>query len=160
MTLQLPACVSHLPLSREPLAANFLRVSREIALIFIAHLIPHQLNTKPNTIKSHKTQGTKLIQLQHFLLWNKVNIKHSCKSQLYNHKLVKFTILKSNWINQVRLSLINLDQTSTTIWVYDHTSEFILSNRFLFFLASQNLHSIIAITTTIKYKLYTGDTLG
>ena len=45
----------------------------------------HQLNTKPNTIKSHKIQGTKLKQLQHFLLWNKANIKHSCKSQLYTY---------------------------------------------------------------------------
>ena len=44
----------------------------------------HQLNTKPNIIKSHKIQGTKLEQLQHFLSWNKANIKHSCKSQLYN----------------------------------------------------------------------------
>ena len=44
----------------------------------------HQLNTKLNTIKSHKIQGTKLKQLQDFLSWNKANIKHSCKSQLYN----------------------------------------------------------------------------
>ena len=29
--------------------------------------ILHQFNTKPNTIKSHKIQGTKLKQLQHFL---------------------------------------------------------------------------------------------
>ena len=50
----------------------------------------HQLNTKPNTIKSHKIQGTKLEPLQHFLSWNKANKKHSCKSQLYknNHILV------------------------------------------------------------------------
>ena len=46
--------------------------------------ILYQLNTKLNTIKSHKIQGTKLKQLPHFLSWNKVNIKHSCKSQLYN----------------------------------------------------------------------------
>ena len=44
----------------------------------------HQLNTKPNTIKSHKIKGTKLEQLQHFLSWNNGNIKHSYKSQLYN----------------------------------------------------------------------------
>ena len=25
------------------------------------------------------------MQIQHFLSWNKVNIKHSCKSQLYNN---------------------------------------------------------------------------
>ena len=46
----------------------------------------HQLNTKPNTIKFHKIQGTKLEQLQHFLSWNKANIKHSCKSQLYKNE--------------------------------------------------------------------------
>ena len=28
-------------------------------------------------------QGKKLKQLQHFLSWNKANIKYSCKSQLY-----------------------------------------------------------------------------
>ena len=27
------------------------------------------------------------MHLQHFLSWNKVNIKHSCKSQLYNDEL-------------------------------------------------------------------------
>ena len=51
---------------------------------FQLNLSLHQLNTKPNTIKSYKIQGTKLKQLQHFLSWNKANIKHSCKSQLYN----------------------------------------------------------------------------
>ena len=40
--------------------------------------ILHQLNTKPNTIKSHKIQENKLMQLQHFLSWNKTNIKYSC----------------------------------------------------------------------------------
>ena len=35
-------------------------------------------------------QGTKLKQLQHFLSWNKANIKHSCKSQLYNLPLWLF----------------------------------------------------------------------
>ena len=44
----------------------------------------HQLNTKPNIIKSYKIQGTKLKQLQHFLSWNKAKIKHRCKSQLYS----------------------------------------------------------------------------
>ena len=43
----------------------------------------HQLNTKPNTIRSQKIQGTKLKKLHHFLSWNKANIKHSCKSQIY-----------------------------------------------------------------------------
>ena len=35
--------------------------------------------------ESHKIQGNKLKQLQHFLSWNKANIKYSCKSQLYTH---------------------------------------------------------------------------
>ena len=73
------SCASHMPFSREP----FVRTSN--ALIFISCSILHQLNTKPNTIKSHKIQGTKLKQLQHFLSWNKANIKCSCKSQLYNN---------------------------------------------------------------------------
>ena len=50
----------------------------------------HQLNTKLNTIKSHKIQGNKLKQLQYFLSWNKVNIKHSYRSQLYNSLLSMF----------------------------------------------------------------------
>ena len=45
--------------------------SREIHLFFNSYSIFHQLNTKPNTIKSHKIQWTKLKQLQHFLSWNK-----------------------------------------------------------------------------------------
>ena len=32
--------------------------------------------SKPNTIKSYKIQGKNLLQLQHFLSWNKANIKH------------------------------------------------------------------------------------
>ena len=32
-----------------------------------ASSILHQLNTKPNTIKSHKIYGNKLMQLQYFL---------------------------------------------------------------------------------------------
>ena len=58
-------------------------------------MILHQLNAKPNTIKSHKIQGNKLKQLQHFLSWNKANIKYSCKSQLYNsYKKKKKRLLK------------------------------------------------------------------
>ena len=45
--------------------------SREIHWFFVSCLILHQLNTKTNTIKFHKIQGTKLKQLQHFLSWNK-----------------------------------------------------------------------------------------
>ena len=60
---------------------NFLRANRKTALVLISCLILYQLNTKPNTIKSHKIQGNKLMQLQHFLSWNKANIKHNCKSQ-------------------------------------------------------------------------------
>ena len=70
--------------SRVTLLANFSWASCETALIFISCLILYQINTKPNTIKSYKIQGIKLKQIQHFLSWNKANIKHSCKSQLYN----------------------------------------------------------------------------
>ena len=42
-----------------------------------------------NIIKFHKIQENKLMQLQHFLSWNKVNIKHSCKSQLYKVQVKK-----------------------------------------------------------------------
>ena len=76
-------CASLMPFSPKPLLLSFSWICRETALIFILCLILHQLNTKPNTIKSHKIQGTKFMQLQHFLLWNKVKIKHN-KSQLYN----------------------------------------------------------------------------
>ena len=62
---------------------NFLRACHKTALIFISCLILHQLNTKPNTIKSHKIQRNNLLHLQHFLSCNKANIKHSYKSQLY-----------------------------------------------------------------------------
>ena len=72
------------------LLANFLQANHETALIFNSCSILHQLNTKLNTIKSHKIQGTKLKQSQHFLSWNKANIKHSCKSQLYNLSLWLF----------------------------------------------------------------------
>ena len=63
LTLQLPAYASHMPFSCEPLLACFWRASHETALIFILCLILHHLNTKPNTIKSHKIQRTKLMQL-------------------------------------------------------------------------------------------------
>ena len=72
------SCAPHVALSR----LSFLRNP----LILHLSLSLHQLNSKPNTIKSHKVQGYKLKQLQHFLLWNKTNTKHSCKSQLYNIK--------------------------------------------------------------------------
>ena len=71
------SCAPHMAL----LWVNFSRNP----LILHLSLIFHQLNIKPNTIKSHKIQGNKLKQLQHFLLWNKANIQHSCKSQLYKH---------------------------------------------------------------------------
>ena len=76
------SCASHMSFSRE----SFSRTSRELVAKCTdlqLSLSLHQLNTKPNTIKSHKIQGPKLNQLQHFLSWNKANIKHSCKSQLY-----------------------------------------------------------------------------
>ena len=77
------SCAPHMPFLQEP----FSRTSHELVTKCTdlqLSLSLHQLNTKPNTIKSHKIQGIKLKQLQHFLSWNKANIKHSCKSQLYN----------------------------------------------------------------------------
>ena len=70
------SCTSHVA----TLWVSFSRNSLDLQL----SLSLHQLNTKPNTIKSHKIQGNKLKKLQHFLSWNKANIKYSCKSQLYN----------------------------------------------------------------------------
>ena len=75
-------CASHVATLRVSFSQNLLDFQLSLSL--------HQLNIKPNTIKSHKIQGTKLMQLQHFLLWNKANIKHSCKSQLYNLPLWLF----------------------------------------------------------------------
>ena len=66
------SCTPHVAISR----VNFSRNPLNLHL----SLILHQLNTKPNTIKSHKIQGNNLLQLQNFLLWNKGNIKHSYKS--------------------------------------------------------------------------------
>ena len=77
------SCAPHMPFSREP----FSWTSRELVAKCTdlqLSLSLHQINTKLNTIKSHKIQGTKLKQLQYFLSWNKANIKHNCKSQLYN----------------------------------------------------------------------------
>ena len=73
------SCASHVPFCGLA-SRKFLAKSTDLQI----SLSLHQLNTKPNTIKSHKIQGTKLEQLQHFLLWNKANIKHSCKSQHYS----------------------------------------------------------------------------
>ena len=95
MTLQLPTCASHVAL----LWVSFSRASREIHLLFNSCSILHQLNTKPNTIKSHKIPGTKLKQLQHFLSWNKANIKHNCKSQPYtNYQNTKINQTKKIYI--------------------------------------------------------------
>ena len=86
----LQSCASHIPFSQE----LFLQTSCELVVklhwFFNTCLIFHELNTKPNTIKFHKIQGTKLMQLQHFLSWNKANIKHSCKSRLYQLSLGLF----------------------------------------------------------------------
>ena len=51
------------------------------------------------------------MQLQHFLSWNKVNIKHSCKLQLYNREayLKEMCILIDCWIeklNELNPSLV------------------------------------------------------
>ena len=82
ITLQLPTCASHVALLR----VSFSRASREIHLFYNSCSIFLQLNTKPNTVKSHKIQGPNLKQLQHFLSWNKANVKHSCKSQIYKRE--------------------------------------------------------------------------
>ena len=76
------SCASHMATSRVSFIWNPLGLQLSLNL--------HQLNTKPNTIKSHKIQGTNLKQLQHFLSWNKANIKLSCKSQLYTLPLWLF----------------------------------------------------------------------
>ena len=52
------SCAPHVALSRLSFSRN--------PLILYLSLSLHQLNTKPNTIKSHKVQGYKLKQLQHF----------------------------------------------------------------------------------------------
>ena len=75
-------CAPHVTLSRLSFSRNPLILHLSLSL--------HQLNTKTNTIKSHKVQGYKLKQLQYFLSWNKANIKHNCKSQFYNLPLWLF----------------------------------------------------------------------
>ena len=66
LTLQLPACAPHMTFvgctTREP----------SCKINFLSNL--DQLNTKLITNKSHKIEGNKLMQLQHFLSWNKANI--------------------------------------------------------------------------------------
>ena len=74
------------------LLASYSQANRKTVLIL------HQLNTKLNTIKSHKIQGTKLKQLQHFLSWNIANIKYSCKSQLYNTNKRLVKNYKCHWV--------------------------------------------------------------
>ena len=49
-------CFSHALFARTFLT-NLLRASRKITVIFILCLILHRLNSKLNTIKSHKIQG-------------------------------------------------------------------------------------------------------
>ena len=77
------------------LQVSFSRASREIHLFFNSCSILHQLNTKPNTIKSHKKTRNKIMQIQHFLSWNKANIKYSCKSQLYIHQEICYSSISS-----------------------------------------------------------------
>ena len=85
-------CASHMLFSQEPLLRTSCKLLAKLHWFFNTCLILYQLNTKPNTIKSHKIQSTKLIQLQHLLSWNKANIKHSCKSQLYNLPIWLFRV--------------------------------------------------------------------
>ena len=53
------SCTSHVATSWVSFSRNSLDLQLSLSL--------HQLNTKPNTIKSPKIQGNKLKQLQHFL---------------------------------------------------------------------------------------------
>ena len=78
------SCASHMPFLRELFSRTFRELVAKCTDLHLS-LSLHQLNTKPNIIKFYKTQGTKLKQLQHFLSWNKANIKLSCKSQLYTN---------------------------------------------------------------------------
>ena len=77
-------------------------------------------------------QGTKLMQLQHFLSWNKANIKHSCKLQLYKliYKNIIFRIYTKGcvrifeyacaWFNHAYVwhcfRLISLSNSSKQHW--------------------------------------------
>ena len=79
------SCATHMSFSREPFSWTSCELIAKCTDLQLS-LSLHQLNTKPNTIKSHKIQETKLKQLQHFWSSNKVNIKHSCKSQLYTYQ--------------------------------------------------------------------------
>ena len=79
-------CASHMPFLRELFSRTFRELVAKCTDLHLS-LSLHQLNTKPNIIKFYKTQGTKLKQLQHFLSWNKANIKHSYKSQIYSLSL-------------------------------------------------------------------------
>ena len=76
------SCAPHMPFLREPFSWTSRELATKCTDLHLS-LRLHQFNTKLNTIKSHKIQGTTFKQLQHLLLWNKANIKHSCKSQLY-----------------------------------------------------------------------------
>ena len=66
LTLQLPACAPHVTF------AGCTAHEQSHKINFLSNV--HQLNTKPNTNKSHKIQENKLMKLQHFLSWDKVNI--------------------------------------------------------------------------------------
>ena len=96
------SCAPHVALLQVSFSRN--------PLIFQLSLSLHQLNTKSNTIKFHKIQVTKLKQLQHFLSWNKVNIRHSCKSQLYNFSRVSF----------IHKTVSKLSVQSWKTWDLDH----------------------------------------
>ena len=101
----LQICAPHMPFSRK----LFLRTSLELiakCTDLQLSLSLHQLNTKPNTIKSHKIQWKKLKQLRHFLSWNKATIKHSCKSKLYRNCFCSITLL---WISLIPLWIFKWD---------------------------------------------------
>ena len=77
------SCSSHVPFSREPFSWTSHKLVAKCTDLQLS-LSLYQLNTKPNTIKSHKIQETKLKQLQHFLSWNKANI-----NIVVNHNFTK-----------------------------------------------------------------------
>ena len=58
---------SHMPFSRKPFSQTSHELVAKCTDLQLS-LSLHQLNTKSNTIKSHKIQGNKLKQLQHFFM--------------------------------------------------------------------------------------------
>ena len=112
------SCAPHMPFSQK----LFLRTSLELiakCTDLQLSLSLHQLNTKPNTIKSHKIQWTKLKQLQHFLSWNKATIKHSCKSKLYRNCLLFCEYLSYHFEFLSEIFFIEKKKKTTRALIWD-----------------------------------------